>query len=80
MKVAVFKSHDEIIILPIKGKGGSAESVDGFDEWFGTDRNVSDFDVSLCHIGAGSGVHISAKLQTDWLDRTVDIGDWFDQE
>jgi len=83
MKVAVFRSLNEVIILPIKGMARSAESVDGFNVWFGSEpenRNVEDFDVTLCHIGAGSAVYISTKIKTDWLCGETDILDWFIEE
>lgn len=79
MKVAVFTSSDEVIILAVKGRGRSVEDVDGYDKWFGEDlgRDVTDFTVQLCHIGAGNGVYVTTKIQTDWLNNVKDIEDWF---
>jgi hypothetical protein len=79
MKVAIFQSREEVIILPVKGRSRSVESIDGYKQWFGDpdDRDIRDFDVTLCHIGAGSGIHISTVIRTDWLDHEVDITDWF---
>ena len=78
MKVAVFTSHDEVIVLAVKGRGRSVEDVDGYDEWF-TDsgRDITEYSVTLCHIGAGSGVLVKTEIKTDFLDNRVDIDDWF---
>ena len=79
MKVAVFTSTDEVLILAVKGRGRSVEDVDGYSEWFGekTGRDVTDFSIRLCHIGAGSGVYVTTSIKTDWLDGERDIEDWF---
>lgn len=82
MKVAVFTSTDEVIVLAVKGRGKSVEDVDGYDQWFGekTGRDVTDFEVKLCHIGAGSGVYVTTRIKTDWLSNEVDIDHWFCEE
>jgi len=79
MKVAVFRSPTEVIVLPVKGRARSAESVDGYNEWFGDEigRDIEEFDVLLCHIGAGSAIHVSTQIKTDWLSGETDILDWF---
>lgn len=77
MKVAVFTSADEVLILAVKGRGRSVEDVDGYDEWFkDTGRDIRDYSVKLCHIGAGSGVQITTNITTD-VERDIDIEDWF---
>jgi len=69
MKVAVFTSPDEVIILFVNGKCKSAEDVDDYYKWFGekVDRDVRFFDVALCDTGTRLGL----------LENERDIADWF---
>lgn len=82
MKVAIFQSHDEIIILQVKGRKRSSESVDGFDKIFAEDmdRDIKNYTVTFCHIGSGSGIFLYPQIRTDWLDHEEDITDWFYNE
>ena len=79
MKVAVFMSHDETIILAVKGRTQSSKDIDGYNKWFGqfVCRNVKDFNVTLCHIGTGSGIYITTEMHVSKLDNEIDIADWF---
>lgn len=79
MKVAVFVSSREVIVLQVKGEGQSKKDIDGYSEWFGKvlGRYVEDFDVTLCHIGAGAGILVQAPVVTRWLNNASDINDWF---
>ncbi len=82
MKVAIFKCRNEIIVLPIKGKKRSVEAIDGYKQWFGASvsRDIDDFDITMGHIGAGSGLHFVPQIKIDWFDGEKDITDWFYDE
>ena len=90
MKVAIFRNkyNDEIIILAVKGNKNNPNSIDGFVSWFGDpkmsirgDRNILDYNVSLCHIGAGASLVITPKIYFDTDGGDIkDISDWFYNE
>lgn len=79
MKVAIFTGIDEVIVLPIKGRGKSIENVDGYSTWFGPDnRDPRDYTITMGHIGADEAVHVKVNLFEDsWCE---DIHDWFYDE
>ena len=79
MKVAVFAGNSEVIVLAVKGRSTCTDDIDGFHEWF-TDagRDPSEYDVQLCHIGAGEGVYVKSEIKTDWLHTYKDINHWFE--
>jgi len=77
MKVAVFTSRDEVIILAVKGRGRSVDDVDGYDQWFkDTGRDVREYTINLGHVGAGSAIQITTYIKSE-VDRQFDIQDWF---
>ncbi|MCK5600447.1 hypothetical protein KAR91_01165 [Candidatus Pacearchaeota archaeon] len=80
MKVAVFTSRNEVVVLQVKGNTKSKQDIDGYDEWFGpNNRDVTDYDVDLGFIGAGSGISISSRVNIGQLDKKTSIEDWFEE-
>lgn len=79
MRIAVFQSSDEILILQVKGTKKDASSIDGFDTYFAPDmgRTLADYTVTISHLGSGEGLSISTKLVADVDGSTLDIGEWF---
>jgi len=78
MRIAVLQSHDEILILQVKGSKRDISSIDGFDHYFASDmgRNIEDYDVILTHIGSEEGLSISTELVSEPQGRSCDISEW----
>jgi hypothetical protein len=86
MKVAVFTGNDEVIVLAIKGRKASMESIDGLRDWFDfgingpLGRDIHDYGVRLCHIGAGSALQVRFSPRAWSHGNWKEIDDWFPQE
>ena len=86
MKVAVFVGKNDVVILSVKGDGTKKEDIVGLDEWFGrfsnSNRELEDYDVSLCELGGDlcSGIHVCVNPTLHDTEGEEDINSWFNVE
>lgn len=84
MKVAVFTGVDDVVVLAVKGRNQDVSAVDGYDEFFGGPesglRNIEDYNKTLCHVGAGEGLIIEVRPNSECTGREINIDHWFDKD